>query len=208
MTTRGATASPKSVLVGDTGILVGFILGGQVGILKYVCDSRNFVLHVPKIVDKELRRVLKRKQQDELGLKAWESMKQLGLVVVLDEPTVGSSVAKLVATYVSLRQGVSATSTKDLGEYYVISHAVELRASGHTVAVAIDDATARRFARQKTLEVLTTEDLLDHAISLGLFPTIADLRQSYKEIGTASTLRPLNETMLEWHFKVSGSKST
>ena len=201
MTTRSRRKPPKSILIGDAGVLVGFILGGQIGILTLVCQGKDFVLQVPNQVDVEVVRVIKRKDVavSPTGVVAWKMMKDMGLVVVLKEPTIGSPVAASVAAYLGVRSGSKPTSEKDLGEYYVISHAVDLQARGESVAVAIDDATARLLARAKKLEVLTTEQLLEYAIEFDAFPNGQELVDCYDKIGEVATLRPLTETMLELH---------
>lgn len=199
--TKSPQQAAQSVLIGDAGVIIGFMLGKKFGLLHKVCKVQGYVLQVPAHVEFEVRRVLEKldRSNPKQSLASWAAIKKSGSVEVIKDPAVNSPVAKSVTDYLGVMSGSSTTSDKDLGEYYVISHAVDLRDKGFTVAVAIDDGRGRDLARARQLEVITTEHLIDLAVNQDLFTSQIELKECYDGIGKFSTLRPFADTFLEAH---------
>ncbi len=205
----------RKFVVGDAGVVIGFVAANRERLLCSILQGKHLELKIPYHVDGEIQRVLKRKTtalQNAIGspqapvqyARSWTWLKgQFGATVVLAKVeigVVGDPVADKFGTLVDVVGLVVTARMQDGGELFVIAHGLHYQDTGEAVAVAIDDAGGRKIASGNNLEVITSVDLFEYAIELGLFANEDDLRDCYDAVREHSKMPEFNNTRLSAHF--------
>lgn len=194
----------QTLVICDAGVIIGFVAADKQELFRDVIKTKGLVIKVPQHVDREILRVLNGSTGSitggTKGPARWRWLKgQLGEDTVLPEvtfPGIGP-VATKFASLIDTKEYPVAELTADAGELFVIAHALAFMESGEEVFVAIDDRGGGKLASARGLRLITTVDIFDFAIGLGLISTKAGLTATYSAVSNFSTLPSLRSTGLE-----------
>lgn len=192
------------ILVGDAGVLIGFLASDQHRQLRKLISDKlsHFQWCVPHVVEEEIHRWAAKNRMPTVRTR-WEWLSRVGPVLVLP-PVTHASDPVLVANAARLldrQDDELLEDTHDLGEAFVIAHALSFQAAGRTVVVAIDDSAGARWAREQEFTNLDTLDLLSMCAKSGIYTSRRELRAAFDAVSKRSRLPTWAKTELPGLFR-------